>query len=85
MGQNQSHVAKHKMAEICIFSENVNICPFLLSSKTKYLCKFLSIKLILHISVKFFMRFSAFDELQLYMMKHSSFSLKPFFSLLLDF
>ena len=28
MGQNQSHVAKHKMAEICIFSENVKICKF---------------------------------------------------------
>ena len=28
MGQNQSHVAKHKMAENCIFSENVKICPF---------------------------------------------------------
>ena len=28
MGQNQSHVAKHKMAEICIFCENVKICPF---------------------------------------------------------
>ena len=40
MGRNQSHVVKHKMAEICIFSENVKICPFLFSSKTKYLCKF---------------------------------------------
>ena len=26
MGQNQSHVAKHKIAEICTFSENVKIC-----------------------------------------------------------
>ena len=33
MGQNQLHVAKHKMAEICIFSENVH---FLFTSKTKY-------------------------------------------------
>ena len=28
IGQNQSHVAKRKMAEICIFSENVKICQF---------------------------------------------------------
>ena len=28
MGHNQSHVAKHKMAEICIFSENVKIYQF---------------------------------------------------------
>ena len=27
MGQNKSHVAKHKMAEICILTENVKICP----------------------------------------------------------
>ena len=35
MGQNQSHVAKHKMAEICIFSENVKICPFFVFIKNK--------------------------------------------------
>ena len=28
MGQNHSHVAKRKMEEIYIFSENVKICPF---------------------------------------------------------
>ena len=37
MGQNQSHVAKRKMAEICIFSENVKICPFLVFIKNKIL------------------------------------------------
>ena len=46
MGQNQSHVAKHKMAEFCFFSENVKVCPSFVFIKTKYLCKFLSIKLI---------------------------------------
>ena len=35
MGQNQSHVAKHKMAEISIFSENVKICPFFVFIKNK--------------------------------------------------
>ena len=35
MGQNQSHVAKHKMAEICIFPENVKICPFFVFIKNK--------------------------------------------------
>ena len=35
MGQNQSHVAKHKRAEICIFSENVKICPFFVLIKNK--------------------------------------------------
>ena len=35
MVQNQSHVAKHKMAEICIFSENVKICPFFVFIKNK--------------------------------------------------
>ena len=35
MGQNQSHVAKHKMAEICILSENVKICPFFVFIKNK--------------------------------------------------
>ena len=35
MGQDQSHVAKHKMAEICILSENVKICPFLVFIKNK--------------------------------------------------
>ena len=44
--QNQSQVAKHKRAEICILSENVKLCPFLFSSKTKYLCKFLPLKLM---------------------------------------
>ena len=28
MGQNQSHVTKHKIAEIYILSENVKICQF---------------------------------------------------------
>ena len=35
MGQNQSHVAKHKMAEIRIFSENVKICQFFVFIKNK--------------------------------------------------
>ena len=35
LGQNQSHVAKHKIAEICIFSENVKICPFFVFIKNK--------------------------------------------------
>ena len=35
MGQNQSHVAKHKMAEICIFPENVKICLFFVFIKNK--------------------------------------------------
>ena len=35
MGQNQSHVAKHKMAAICIFSKNVKICPFFVFIKNK--------------------------------------------------
>ena len=82
MGQNQSHVAKHKMAEICIFSENVKKCPFLFSSKKK-LCKFLSIKLIFALFCYIFMHFSAFEELQLYMMKHSSF-FKAIFLIILD-
>ena len=46
MGQNQSHVAKCKRAEICILSENVKICPFLFSPETKYMCMFLLFKLI---------------------------------------
>ena len=33
MGQNQSHVAKHKRAEI--LSENVKLCPFFVSIKNK--------------------------------------------------
>ena len=35
MGQNQSHVTKHEMAEICIFSENVKIYPFFVFTKNK--------------------------------------------------
>ena len=35
MGQNQSHVAKHETAQICILSENVKICPFLVSIKNE--------------------------------------------------
>ena len=35
MGQNQSHVAKHIMAEIYIFSENIKICPFFVFIKNK--------------------------------------------------
>ena len=35
MGQNQSHVAKHEMAEICILFENVKICPFCVFIKNK--------------------------------------------------
>ena len=82
MGQNQSHVAKHKMAEICIFSENVKICPFSCFHQKQNICvSFCQLNCFSHFSVKFFMHFSAFEELQLYMMKHSSFSLKPFFSL----
>ena len=46
MARNQSHVAKHKRAEICILSENVKLYPFFVFIKTKYLCKFLSLKLI---------------------------------------
>ena len=34
MGQNQSHVAKHKRAEICI-SENVKLCSFFVFIKNK--------------------------------------------------
>ena len=35
MGQNQSHAAKDKTAEIYILSENVKICPFLVLIKNK--------------------------------------------------
>ena len=33
MGQNQSHVAKHEKAEICILNEDVKICPFFVFNK----------------------------------------------------
>ena len=42
MGQNQSHVTKHKSAEICILSENVKLCPFFLFIKNKNICVKLS-------------------------------------------
>ena len=35
MGQNQSHVAKHETAQICILSENVKICPFSVFNKNE--------------------------------------------------
>ena len=35
MAQNQSHVAKHKRAEICILSENVKLYPFFVFIKNK--------------------------------------------------
>ena len=35
MGQNQSHVAKYKRAEIYILSENVKICQFIVFIKNK--------------------------------------------------
>ena len=35
MAQNQSHVAKHKRAEICILSENVKLYPFFIFIKNK--------------------------------------------------
>ena len=38
MGQNQSHVAIHKMTEISIFSENVKICPFFLFHQKQTIC-----------------------------------------------
>ena len=44
MGQNQSHVAQHKRAEICILSENVKICPYFVFLKNKN-------KIFLHVSV----------------------------------
>ena len=28
IGKNQSHVAKHETAQICILSKNVKMCPF---------------------------------------------------------
>ena len=34
-GQNQSHVAKHETAQICILSENVKICPFFVFNKNE--------------------------------------------------
>ena len=46
MGQNQSHVAEHETAVICILTENVKICPFFVFIKMNYLCKFVSNKLI---------------------------------------
>ena len=46
MGQNQSHVAKYETAQICILSENVKYVHFLFPSKKKYLCNFVSVKLI---------------------------------------
>ena len=78
MGQNQSHVAKHKMAEICIFSKNVKIpvCPIFCFHQKQNICvSFCHLNCFLQISVKFFMHFSAFQELRLYMMKHSFFFL----------
>ena len=33
MGQNQSHVAKHETAQLCILYENVKICPFFVFNK----------------------------------------------------
>ena len=41
MGQNQSQIAQYKIAEICILSENVKICPFFVFIKNK----------IVHVSV----------------------------------
>ena len=35
MGQNQSHVAKHETAQICILSENIKICPFFVFIKNE--------------------------------------------------
>ena len=35
IGQNRSHVAKHKWAEICILSENIKMCPFIVFIKAK--------------------------------------------------
>ena len=33
IGQNQSHVAKHEAAQICILSEDVKICQFFVFNK----------------------------------------------------
>ena len=33
MGQNQSNVAKHETAQLCILYENVKICPFFVFNK----------------------------------------------------
>ena len=38
MGQNQSHVAKHKMAEICIFSENVKNMSIFCFHQKQHIC-----------------------------------------------
>ena len=79
MGQNQSHVAKRKRAEICILSENVKLC------QTKYLCKFLSRKLMFppfcyffHVFFGFYGRIFKDDETQLFFFKVS-------FLIILDF
>ena len=37
MGQNQSHVAKHEIAQICILSEDVKICPLFVFNKKEIL------------------------------------------------
>ena len=83
LGQNQSHVAKYKMAEIYILTENVKICPFFVLSK--YLCKFLSFKLIFTLSVSVFMHILAFEELHLYLIKHIFFFFKDIFLIILEF
>ena len=38
MGQNQSHVAKHETAQICILSENVKICQFFCFHQKRNIC-----------------------------------------------
>ena len=47
MGQNQSHVAKNiKWQKFAFFLKMSKYVHFLFSSKTRYLCQFLSLKLI---------------------------------------
>ena len=81
-----SHVAKHKKWQkfALFFLKISKYVHFLFSSKTKYLYKFLSLKLIFALFCSSFHAFSAFGELQLYMMKHSSF-FQAIFLIILDF
>ena len=62
MGQNQSHVAKHETAQICILSKNQNMSIFCFHQKRNICASLCQLNRFSHISVRFLIYFLAFEE-----------------------